>query len=155
MAPESIINGVTNLLKNGINIILGSGIGAETEFEQYTCCLDGSGEIPSFVRIDMMIWGRNISTESLKKTLDSAFTVVFYKSILDVSKIEFMEFANLYSDILSSGFPDGPDKQQKILEAITNAKKMFDALVDNPKEIAHEELKNIKPLRLSNFRRIR
>lgn len=155
--PDSIIDGVTNLLKSGLDIILGSGEGAETEFQQYTCCLDGSGEIPTFVRIDMMIWGRNISTASLKETMENAFTVVFYKSILDVSKISFMEFANLYSDILDSGIPDGPDKQKRILDAIANAKDTFNELVNDEKakEITHEDLKNIKPMRISNFTRIR
>lgn len=158
--PENVIDGLSGIVTDAISVLVGTGQGTENETTLYSCCIDGSGKLPVFVRIDMMIWCRNIATESIKKKIESAFSLVFFKSALDVTKVEFTEFCSLYLDVLDRGFSDDiPDeeKEQKILETIKAAKEIYDALRGEEKEnkvFTIEDLRKITPKKLSKFTRL-
>lgn len=157
--PASIINGLGGLVTDAIKIITGSGEGTENEYTLYSCCIDGSGKLPAFVRIDMMIWCRNISSESLKSKFESALSIVFYKSALDITKVSFSEFCSLYLDVLDKGFKDISDdeKEAKILDAIKTAKNIYNELRDlddDSENFTKEDLMNITPLKLFKLTRL-
>ena len=151
---ESVINGIASLAGSAIEAIVGTGEGTEHTSQVYTCCTDGSGIAASLVRFDMMIWSRNITASALLKYMESALTIVVYKSTIDVSKITFNDFRNIYLEVLERGVdPNLPreKREKEIISAIEFARTVYNELKkdsSNNKPTTIEDLRNRVPVNL-------
>lgn len=159
--PQYIIKGLSSLVTDVINSVIKSEAGTENEWTLCSCCIDDSGATSVFVRIDMMMWSRNISTKNLNGKIDNIFSIVCYKSALDITKMPFCDFCSLYTVILERGFEDFPEdeKEKKIIDALNIARKIYDELKgndnNNNKELlTTEALKKINPLNFSKLTRL-
>ena len=45
--------------------------------------------------------------------MDSALTCVAYKSVIDVSKLKFDDFRNVYSKVVDNGIPDDVSQEER------------------------------------------
>ena len=63
--------------------------------------------------------------------MDSALTCVAYKSVIDVSKLKFDDFRNVYSKVVAKGIPDNVSQEERkkiIMQCIQDAKDIFEML---------------------------
>lgn len=63
--------------------------------------------------------------------MDSALTCVAYKSVIDVSKLKFDDFRNVYSKVVDKGIPDDVSQEERkkiIMQCIQDAKDIFEML---------------------------
>lgn len=128
---KNIIKGIAKTVNEFLNVLLGAGEGTEQYAQVYTTGIDGSGMAMSLVRTDFMFWCRKITASSLKKKMDSALACVAYKSVIDVSKLKFDDFRNVYSKVVDKGISDDATQEERIeeiIKCIQNAKKIFEML---------------------------
>ena len=128
---ESVINGISSIITNALDAVIGTGEGSEHITKLYTCCIDGSGEAAALVRYDMMVWTRNITASALSTYMESAFAMVLYKSSINVSKISFNDFRSIYLQVLESGLDPSmskEDREKEILKSLETARKIYDEL---------------------------
>ena len=129
--PQNIINGIAKTANEFLKVLLGAGEGTEQYSQVYTTGIDGSGMAMSLVRTDFMFWCRKITASSLKEKMDSALTCVAYKSVIDVSKLKFDDFRNVYSKVVDKGIPDDISQEERkiiIMQCIQDAKDIFEML---------------------------
>lgn len=129
--PQNIINGIANTANEFLKVILGAGEGTEQYAQVYTTGVDGSGMAMSLVRTDIMFWCRQITASSLKEKMNSALSCVAYKSVIDVSKIKFDDFRNVYSKVIDKGIPDDvspAERKNMIVQCLKDAKEIFEML---------------------------
>lgn len=129
--PQNIINGIAKTANEFLKVLLGAGEGTEQYSQVYTTGIDGSGMAMSLVRTDFMFWCRKITASSLKEKMDSALTCVAYKSVIDVSKLKFDDFRNVYSKVVDKGIPDDVSQEERkkiIMQCIQDAKDIFEML---------------------------
>lgn len=101
---QNIINWITKTANEFLKVLLGAGEGTEQYSQVYTTGIDGSGMAMSLVRTDFMFWCRKITASSLKEKMDSALTCVAYKSVIDVSKLKFDDFATFIQKLWTRVF---------------------------------------------------
>lgn len=126
-----IIHGIAATINESLKVLLGAGEGTEQDSQIYTAELEGSGIAMRFVRTDFMFWCKNITASSLKSEMDSIVTCVAYKSVMDVSKIKFDDFRDVYSEVINKGIPDTVSREERkemITECILEAKEIFEML---------------------------
>ena len=129
--PKNIINRIAKTANEFLQILLGAGEGTEQYSQVYTTGIDGSGMAMSLVRTDFMFWCRKITASSLKEKMDSALTCVAYKSVIDVSKLSFDDFRNVYSKVVDKGLPEDISQEERmeiIMKCIQEAKDIFKML---------------------------
>jgi hypothetical protein len=129
--PKGIINGIAKTANEFLQVLLGAGEGTEQYAQVYTTGIEGSGVAMNLIRIDFMFWCRKITASSLKEKMDSALACVAYKSIIDVSKLRFDDFRNIYSKVVDKGLPEDlsdKERKDKIIQAIKDAKEIFELL---------------------------
>ena len=128
---DCVINGISSLIGNALDAVVGTGEGSEHITKLYTCCTDGSGEAAALVRYDMMAWTRNITASALSEYMESAFAIVLYKSSINVSKISFNDFRSIYLQVLENGLDPNMAKDEReaeIMKSLEMAKKIYDEL---------------------------
>lgn len=119
---KNIITGISNIINSSLKTILGMGAGVENFCSSTSTFIEGSGISASVSRFDCIIWGRGVKTESIRSTMNSVFTCVAYKSVVDVTKISFDDFRAVYTPFLEEGKFENP------IEAIKFAKDIYDVL---------------------------
>lgn len=138
--PKNIINSIAKTVNEFLTVLIGSGEGTEQYAQVYTTGIDGSGMTMSLVRTDFMFWCRKITASSLKEKMDSALACVAYKSVIDVSKLKFDDFRNVYSKVVDNGLPEDlpvTERKNVIIQCIQDAKEIFEILggkLDNGSE---------------------
>ena len=102
-----------------------------------------------------MFWCRKITASSLKEKMDSALACVAYKSVIDVSKLKFDDFRNVYSKVVDKGLPDDlsdEERKAKIIQAIKDAKEIFEMLGGTTAENSNKLLRaNRNAMDISNI----
>lgn len=89
-----VIKGVQTTL----NFFLGQAVDSSGSIHSYYVVLEGI----SFVRIDMFSWYRNVtSSKVVMETFEKVVSTVLYKSVVDVTAIEFSTFAASYVKLLN------------------------------------------------------
>lgn len=74
--------------------------------------------------------------------MDSALACVAYKSVIDVSKLKFDDFRNVYSKVVDKGLPDDlsdEERKAKIIQAIKDAREIYEMLGGKPIEDPSKE----------------
>lgn len=158
---ESVINGISSIITNALDAVIGTGEGSEHITKLYTCCIDGSGEAAALVRYDMMVWTRNITASALSTYMESAFAMVLYKSSINVSKISFNDFRSIYIEVLEHGLDPSlskEDREKEIMKSLEMARKIYDELrKESPcnDSFTVNDLRNRTPINLVNTIRLK
>lgn len=151
---ENIIKGIAQIVTKSLETIIGISEGAEQSTKIYAIGIDGNPSGLSIVRTDYVIWCRRLSSKSLKEKMDSALSCVSYKSVVDVSKMDFHDFRSVYAKVLQSG---GGMSVDDVIKAIEEAKKIFKALggkVDDTPLWKTDMLMEKNPISLTAFSEI-
>lgn len=155
--PKNIINSIAKTVNEFLKVLIGSCEGTEQYAQVYTTGIDGSGMAMSLVRTDFMFWCRKITASSLKEKMDSALVCVAYKSVIDVSKLKFDDFRNVYSKVVDNGLPEDLtvlDRKKVIIQCIQDAKQIFEILggqLDNCSERIMRSSTNVVNLKLGKI----
>jgi hypothetical protein len=119
---ENIIGGIGDLLSGGLNAILGSGTGTESELHSYFVLVEGF----SILRFDVTAWQRKIEVTGITQKIQNAMTFSAVKSSVNVDKISFNTFLSAYnSQLLKMQF-----SPEEIKKFIIEAKEIFELLKD-------------------------
>lgn len=136
-----IIDGVADLIGDALGVMLGSASGNEHQKSQYYVAVEGL----SMVRYDTCMWTRSITVKSLMEYAEKSIIVVMNKSSLDVKKLEFNEFLNVYQLLLEKGEMTHDDLMQRLKEAEEVYKKFVPTANINVSEILRRgEARGIK-----------
>ena len=115
---EEILNGVGNLITDALTIFLGSGGASTGTKKQYYILTEGW----SVVRVDLMAWYLEVQAQSIRNAMQKATAFVVVKSAVDLSKIRFNTFLNIYRSQLASM----KLKDDQINTALDEAKNIYD-----------------------------
>lgn len=116
---SEIMTAVGNLVKKGLDVILGYGEGQESESEAYAVLVQYPAAI---VRLDFAFWGRNILAKGIKEKVQNVFSIVAFTSSVDVPKLDYNTFLTLYGPILNTAY--GGDHAQ-VQTALNEAEEIF------------------------------
>ncbi|MGB5025061.1 MAG: hypothetical protein WBO44_06915 [Saprospiraceae bacterium] len=94
---EDIIGGVGEIMSGVISVFLGESAASSGEVSEYYVTTEGL----SIVRIDMKAWYLNVSSKSIFEKMERVTAVVAVKSVVDLKKLDFATFLNLYQDMLN------------------------------------------------------
>ncbi|MCR9153360.1 MAG: hypothetical protein NXI09_04565 [Bacteroidetes bacterium] len=120
---DNIINGIGSLLSTGVNALLGTGTGIQSQREDYFVAVEGL----AIIRVDVKSWIRKINVQGITNKIESVLAFTAVKSSVNVDKISFNTFLQAYKYQLER--TDIP--QQELIEEITNAKEIFNLLKTN------------------------
>ncbi|HEY0988161.1 MAG TPA: hypothetical protein VGD80_13950 [Kofleriaceae bacterium] len=127
---ENVMNGVGELITGGLNAILGSGTGAQSEMHSYFIVV----EAMSIIRFDITAWQRRIDVAGITAKIENAMTLTAVKSSVDVDKISFNTFLQAYkSQLAKMKFGD-----TELIDFIKKSKEVFE-LLQSTKSRAHED----------------
>ncbi len=93
-----ILDGVGNLITDALTIFLGSATASEGTLKQYYVMTEGY----SVVRVDLRAWYLDVEATSIHTKIQKASAFVAVKSTVDLTKIRFNTFLNVYQRQLSS-----------------------------------------------------
>lgn len=96
---EGVINGVTKLLGDALKLFFGEATASENTIDEYYVMTEGL----SVVRVDCKAWYLNVSAKSVQEKMQLVTAVVAVKSAIDMAKIDFNTFLNLYQRQLFAG----------------------------------------------------
>lgn len=119
---EEIINGIGALVAGGLEAILGAGMGMQTSMHSYYIIVDTY----SIIRFDVMAWQRKIEAVGITEHIENALAITAVKSSVDVNKISFDVFLQIYKHQLDKLNIEG----RELLEFIEEAKRTFELLRD-------------------------
>src|SRR5678815_2454683 len=127
---ENVMNGVGELIAGGLNAILGSGTGTQSEMHSYFIVV----EAMSIIRFDITAWQRRIDVAGITSKIENAMTLTAVKSSVDVDKISFNTFLQAYkSQLAKMKFGDS-----ELIDFIKKSKEVFE-LLQGTKSRAHED----------------
>jgi len=118
----NIVKGISTIIDSGLKTIMGLSEGMEQYSSTTSTFIDGSGIAVNIVRFDTIIWGRTVKASSIKDTIKTTLACVAYKSVVDVSKLNFDDFRSVYAPVMeASGETD-------VIVAIKKARDVYEAL---------------------------
>lgn len=118
----NIAKGVATMMNSGLKTLMGLSEGMEQFTGSTSTFIDGTGIAVNIVRFDTIIWGRTVKASSIKDTIQNTFACVAYKSVVDVSQLNFDDFRSVYAPVMeASGETD-------ISTAIKAAREIYDLL---------------------------
>lgn len=123
----NILNGLSSIISSGLNTIMGTGEGEESEYRSYYVV----AEYPAIVRFDICFWLRAIKTQGLQVHLNKVLTCVAYKSAVNIKNLDFNDFLALYGPILNRAFGSDLSELDKMIE---RAEDIYKRLGVDPRE---------------------
>ncbi len=116
-SKDEIINGVGSLITEALTVFLGSGSAETDTLKQYYIMTEGL----SIVRVDLMAWYLSVEATGIKEKIQKASAFSATKSAVDITKIKFNTFLNIYQRQLNSMNLN----ESQIGEALDEAKKIY------------------------------
>lgn len=95
---DDIVTGVGALITNGLATFLGDASASESTLKKYYVMTEGF----SVIRVDLMAWQLKIESSGIQNRLEKVSAFVLVKSAVDLQKIRFNTFLNLYQRQLNS-----------------------------------------------------
>lgn len=126
-SKDEIITGVGGLISDSLNVFLGSGEASTGVLKEYYVMTEGF----SIVRVDLRAWYLNVEAQSIKTKIEKATAFVAVKSAVDLAKVKFNTFLNLYQRQLASMKLDDTqiskalDEAQEIYKKFTTNRNVF------------------------------
>ncbi len=99
---KAAFSSVSRILGKAVNMFLGDYEGAEREERGYQVAAEG----PSLIRLDYRCWYRKIEAQGIKTKMNKIVVYSVSKSTVDVSKMSFNGFINVYMPMLVTLVPD-------------------------------------------------
>jgi len=124
---DGILNGVTTLMTEALTAFLGEASAATGTTEQYYVMTEGL----SVIRVDLKAWYLNVQSGGISTNMQRVSAFVAAKSAVDLAKIKFNTFLNLYQKQLAAAKID----QEKIQVALQEARKIYVSF-NNPQNAA-------------------
>lgn len=117
-----IASAIANIATTVIRGFLGSGKGAEKQFEKYAAYTDGI----ALLRFDMYGWRCDVSAKSLMDRVESVSAYYYTVSVVDINEIDFPTFAAAYQNVLKQSLP--PPSHEAILQMLKELREIYDTL---------------------------
>lgn len=117
---ENIVNGIIDLVSQGITVFLGGGAGTEDLYKKMFIVGMGEHSV-SMVRFDVWGWRREVMGQGVKEKVERVSAFVGIKSIVDFTRLDFPTFVNLYNEQLQSSGLGGED----IISALKHAREVY------------------------------
>lgn len=125
---NKVVDGVTNLLGTAISAFLGASEGSADQYETYYVMSEGL----SIIRFDVKAWRMLIKASGIKTKVQSVSAFVGMKSTVDLARIKFNTFLNVYQrQLQASGL-----EQKDIGTALTEARKIYEPF---QRSVAHQD----------------
>lgn len=121
-AEEDIIEGIGSLISDTLAVFLGEASASTGTIEEYYVATEGL----SIIRVDMKAWYLNVSAESIRSKMERATSIVAIKSVVDLAKVDFSTFLNLYQQMLGES-KLSPEQISKALDEARRIYKEFEA----------------------------
>lgn len=119
-SKESIVDGIGSLISETLSVFLGTASASTGTVEEYYVAVEGL----SVVRVDMRAWYLNVNAKSIQSKMERVVAVVGVKSVVDLAKIDFSTFLNLYQQqLIQSG--NTPEERKAALEEVKRIYKDF------------------------------
>lgn len=115
---EGILDGVGTLVTEAVTIFLGNSSADTGQMQEYYVMTEGL----SIVRVDVVGWYLTVKAEALTKKVQKVSAFVAFKSSVNVNKLDYNSFLNLYQDQLT--LPKGKLTDDIITE-LENVYKIF------------------------------
>ncbi|MFC8661922.1 hypothetical protein [Streptomyces sp. NPDC057199] len=112
-----VIEGIGSLISDATGIFLGDASASESTLRETYVTIEGY----SVVRIDISAWKMNVQAMGITQLTETVSAFVAAKSAVDMSKIGFSTFLNVYRSQLADVL--NPDE---VLTALRQAKKIFE-----------------------------
>jgi len=122
---EKVTDGIGELLAGGLNAILGSGSGTQSEMHSYFIPIEGL----SIIRFDITAWQRRIEVSGFTSKIENAMTLTAVKSSVD--KITFNTFLQAYKNQLEKM----KFSEKELIEFIEKSKEVFELLRDSASSV--------------------
>ncbi|WP_331740343.1 hypothetical protein [Streptomyces cyaneofuscatus] len=116
-SKDEIINGVGTLITDGLSTFLGDASASDTTMQRYYVMAEGF----SIVRIDLCAWQFNVDAKGIQGAVEKVGAFVAVKSAVDLSKVRFNTFLNIYARQLESMQLES----QALETALEEAKRVF------------------------------
>jgi hypothetical protein len=116
-STQSIVDGIGNLISETLSTFLGTASANTGTIDEYYVATEGL----SVVRVDMKAWYLNVTASSIQTKMQRIIAVVGVKSIVNLAKIDFSTFLNLYQQQL---FESGMSSQN-MKAALQEAKEIY------------------------------
>jgi DNA mismatch repair ATPase MutL len=114
---QDIVKGVGGLISTAVTAFFGEASAGNNTLEKYYIIAEGL----SIVRVDLHAWSMDIAAESIKSKLEKVSAFVAVKSAVDVSKVDYNTFLNVYQEQLTTA-----GIESKVLaEALDEAHKIY------------------------------
>lgn len=120
----TLATGITDLLTNSVNLLLGTSAGNEQHFKSVEITVEGA----SIYRYDLWFWARSTETAALRQVAETVVAVVAVKSIVDVPRLKFITFLGYINPIFNAAAKDDVISPEQVLELIADAKKIYKEL---------------------------
>lgn len=116
---QSIVSGVGNLISSAITAFLGEASASTGDMQEYYVMTEGL----SIVRIDVYGWYLNVQAEAIQRQMERVSAFVGFKSAVDIAKLDYNSFLNLYQDQMTlSASPTS----EEIAKELDNVYKIFE-----------------------------
>jgi len=123
---QSIIQGVGSVIGTALGRFLGESTAETLMFEDYYVYTDQY----SVLRIDLKAWYQNIKIQSLRDKVEKVTAIVYTKSVVDLTKIDFSTLLYFYQNQLRKSSMDS----EEISDALELAKKIYKEFRDINKD---------------------
>lgn len=121
-----LVDGIGDLVKSAVDILLGSTYGCENTARYYYIATDGL----SLVRIDVIFWCRSITVQSIQKYAEKSLVCSIYKSAINVEKLNFNTFLAIYQEQLGRM----KFEKEELIKEINNAIDIYKLMKNASKE---------------------
>jgi hypothetical protein len=114
---KNVLDGVGALVSEALTAFLGASEASEDRIKMYYVM----AEDLSIVRVDLRAWYYSVKASGIKDRIEKASAFVAVKSTVDLSKIKFNTFLNLYSRQLKDSGMD----ETNLIKALDEAKEIY------------------------------
>ena len=116
-STADILTGVGGLITDALTVFLGEGSASTETKKQYYVLTEGN----SVVRVDLIAWYLSVESKSITEKMTKVTAFVVVKSAVDIEKIKFNTFLNLYQNQLIQANLPG----KAIDVALEDARKIY------------------------------
>ncbi|MES1241797.1 MAG: hypothetical protein ABUT39_09285 [Acidobacteriota bacterium] len=116
---DSVLNGVGSLVSEAVTIFLGNASADTGEMREYYVMTEGL----SIVRVDVAGWYLNVKAQALTAKMQKVSAFVAFKSAVDLTRLDFNTFLNLYQTQLTAPVGGLTDD---IIAELDNVDKIFE-----------------------------
>jgi hypothetical protein len=138
------LQAASNIITKGVNMFLGGGSAEDRTDSGYQVAAEGL----SLIRLDWRAWMMTVKAESIKTQVDTIVVYSAIKSTVDVNKLSFNGFLNVYLPMLMTLSPEGKGDLKELVEKGREIYQQFGGMagIERGAQITPELIENHKAL---------